>query len=564
MVLVVFGVFPSSRVLSAPSVTLAWDASSDPSVTGYNLYYGGGSRNYTNTVNTGGATSAGISNLVVGATYYFAATCYNAAGLESDYSAEVAYTVPAGNTNVPPTLDPILDLVINENAGVQTVNLTGITPGSGSGVGNLTITASSSNPGLIPTPSVAYTSPNSTGSLSFAPALFGFGAASIIVTVNNGGVSNNSVSRSFTVTVNAVNQPPTLNPIPNLTINENAGQQSVNLSGISSGAPNEIQTLAISAFSSNLKLIPNPTVAYTSPNPTGSLTFTPVTNAFGNATVTVMVDDGGATSNTIIRSFTVTVNQTQTNSPATNSTPTSWTLYFQSSGGQVATWYMNGTNRLDGAYIGSGIQSNWKIMALGDFSGGGSTDIVWESTAGLGAVWFMAGTNHLSGGYFSPQVDPSWTIVGTGDFNGDGKTDLLWQHTGGSVAVWFMDSTNRLGGAYISQQIESSWHVVGTGDFNGDGQTDLLFEHQTDGTLAVWFMNGTNRTSGAYLNAPKVASNWRVVGTGDFNGDGQTDILWQSTDGWLAVWYMNGTNRIGGGWLNPGWVEPAWRAVGLR
>ncbi len=106
---------------------------------------------------------------------------------------------------------------------------------------------------------------------------------SITVTVNDGGASNNVVSRTFTVTVNPVNQPPTLNALANVTINENAGLQTVNLSGITSGATNEIQTLTVTASSSNPGLIPTPTVTYTSPNTTGSIAFTPVAYGFGSA-----------------------------------------------------------------------------------------------------------------------------------------------------------------------------------------------------------------------------------------------------------------------------------------
>src|SRR5258705_11601428 len=64
--------------------------------------------------------------------------------------------------------------------------------------------------------------------------------------------------------------------MPAVTINENAGVQSVNVSCISSGATNENQTLTVTATSSNTGLIPNPTVSYTRPNSTGSLTFAPI------------------------------------------------------------------------------------------------------------------------------------------------------------------------------------------------------------------------------------------------------------------------------------------------
>ncbi len=50
-----------------------------------------------------------------------------------------------------------------------------------------------------------------------------------------------------------------------MTINENASLQTVNLSGITSGASNQVQTLVVTASSSNAGLIPTPTVNYTQP-----------------------------------------------------------------------------------------------------------------------------------------------------------------------------------------------------------------------------------------------------------------------------------------------------------
>jgi hypothetical protein len=35
-----------------------------------------------------------------------------------------------------------------------------------------------------------------------------------------------------------------------------------------------------------------------------------------------------------------------------------------------------------------------------------------------------------------------------------------------------------------------------------------------------------------------------VVGTGDFNGDSNSDILWRDTSGNTSIWFMNGTQRL--------------------
>ena len=45
--------------------------------------------------------------------------------------------------------------------------------------------------------------------------------------------------------------------------------------------------LTVTATSNNTGLIPNPTVTYTSPNTIGSISFTPVVNQTGTATITI-------------------------------------------------------------------------------------------------------------------------------------------------------------------------------------------------------------------------------------------------------------------------------------
>jgi hypothetical protein len=85
------------------SLTLAWDPDAGGSITGYRLYDGVVSRAYTNVIDTGAATTQAVTGLAVGVTYFFAVTAYDTNGLESDYSAEISYTVPPP-TNNPPTI----------------------------------------------------------------------------------------------------------------------------------------------------------------------------------------------------------------------------------------------------------------------------------------------------------------------------------------------------------------------------------------------------------------------------------------------------------------------------
>src|SRR6478752_5370330 len=67
-------ILSGSSATFAASVSLAWDPSTDQTVVGYKLYYGPTTRAYTNSIDVGDSTSGTVSNLVAGATYFFAAT----------------------------------------------------------------------------------------------------------------------------------------------------------------------------------------------------------------------------------------------------------------------------------------------------------------------------------------------------------------------------------------------------------------------------------------------------------------------------------------------------------
>jgi hypothetical protein len=309
-------------LIATAQITLAWTPSPDPQVTGYRVYFGSSSHAYTNARAAGNVTMFTVSNLIPGTTYFLAATAYYSNGLESDFSTEVSASVSVGNRT--PTLNPLENITINENAGLQSVALTGISSGATNESQTLVVTTSSSNPALIAVPAVNYTSPSSTGSITFAPAAYAFGSATITVSVNDGATSNNIVSRSFNVTVNAVNQAPTLNPLADFTISENSGVQTVTLSGITSGAANENQVLTVVAASGNPALIADPTVSYSSPSMTGSIAFSPAAFATGSALITVTVNDGGASNGVITRSFNVTVNAVD--QPPAISTITNWVV----------------------------------------------------------------------------------------------------------------------------------------------------------------------------------------------------------------------------------------------
>jgi hypothetical protein len=89
---------PSGPTSAAGTATLQWGASPDPLVVGYRVYYGTSSRAYQQAkgkgIDSASATTYVAKGLQSGKTYYFAVTEYDAAGNESDFSAEVSKIIP--------------------------------------------------------------------------------------------------------------------------------------------------------------------------------------------------------------------------------------------------------------------------------------------------------------------------------------------------------------------------------------------------------------------------------------------------------------------------------------
>ena len=65
-----------------------------------------------------------------------------------------------------------------------------------------------------------------------------------------------------------------------------------------------------------------------------------------------------------------------------------------------------------------------------------------------------------------------------------------------------------------------------TGDFDGEGKSDILLQ-EANGDCYVWLMDGLNAKASAKVGWTPPSNQWRAVGTGDFNGDGKSDILLQ-------------------------------------
>ena len=235
------------------------------------------------------------------------------------------------------------------------------------------------------------------------------------------------------------------------------------------------------------------------------------------------------------------------------------------------------TNGLIGPFADWATVSGVQVLT-GDFNGDGRTDVtLLRRIPGWGTmpVAFANGDGswRITNGLIGPFAD--WATVSgvqvlTGDFNGDGRTDvtLLRRIPGwGTMPVAFANGgggwgiTNGLIGPFADWATVSGVQVL-TGDFNGDGRTDVTLLRRIPGwgTMPVAFANGgggwgiTNGLIGPFADWATV-SGVQVL-TGDFNGDGRTDVtLLRRIPGWgtMPVAFANG----GGGWgITNGLIGP--------
>ncbi|MGI0486044.1 DUF4347 domain-containing protein [Pantanalinema rosaneae CENA516] len=256
-------------------------------------------------------------------------------------------------------------------------------------------------------------------------------------------------------------------------------------------------------------------------------------------------------------------------------------LWRHNQTGATGVWLMNGTKFVQAVGF-TGVAPitdvNWRIAGVKDFNADGKVDLLWRhQRSGVNGIWLMDGTNFLTAQGILSVADLSWKIGGVGDVNGDGRPDIVWRNDRtGTVGLWHMNGNTLLGTAALPptvsaahQVTNTNWTIAGRADFNHDGQMDLLWRNSVTGQIAFWLMSGTTLKQEVsllnQLGLPlSLGGVWDLVGTGDFNGDGEADLVWRnSQSGENAIWFMNGTTHLSATLLTLAQADPGWKIVGI-
>lgn len=159
--------------------------------------------------------------------------------------------------------------------------------------------ATSSNQALVAASGIVLTGTGASRSIQLTPVLNQSGTTTITLSVTSGG---NTATETFDLTVNPVNDPPTIGTINNQTILYNSS------TGVLPFTINDPETaasaLVVTAGSSDTHLVPEANIVLGGSGNSRTVSITPAAGQGGTATITLYVSDGTDTSE---RTFTVEV-----------------------------------------------------------------------------------------------------------------------------------------------------------------------------------------------------------------------------------------------------------------
>ncbi len=186
------------------------------------------------------------------------------------------------------------------------------------------------------------------------------------------------------------------------------------------------------------------------------------------------------------------------------------------------------------------IQKLWTNTSGGGCYSGYSPPaaIIWQLGAGgVLAAWKMQDENTVSS-YIGYNISGQ-NVVAVGDFQNGIDPQVLTitantpTNTALTMTTLHSDGTSASSPLFAANFDSTAW-TLATGDFNGDGFSDILFSNPSSGDVWVYFMQGTT-----ILNTQYVGNYlpWIPQGVADFNGDGLADIFWvDSPANVYSVW----------------------------
>jgi len=256
-----------------------------------------------------------------------------------------------------------------------------------------------------------------------------------------------------------------------------------------------------------------------------------------------------------------------------------------------------GNDLLDASGVGRQDVAVMRGLAGNDtLIGSGSNDSL---QGGLGNDLLLGGSGFDSALYSSPRAsctvrhnpDGTWSVIGPEgtdtlldievlrfsdqtiplvavrhDLDADLRSEILWVNATAAAPGTLLAQWRVQGGSFVSgdtfASLDPGWSVAGTGDFDADGQADMLLGRADGGFVLRLAFNGA-------LGAVQAAgAGVSVAGIGDLDGNGRDDVVLSQefADAGGALWRTVSVRpadglAVAGGTIAT--VEAAWSVVGV-
>jgi hypothetical protein len=201
----------------------------------------------------------------------------------------------------------------------------------------------------------------------------------------------------------------------------------------------------------------------------------------------------------------------------------------------IPTFYANRTISLTGDIMADPLWANLVPETAPSFQ-------VWEMRQGPPATApFYTSTTIIPPAAFTPSLK----ILALGDFNGSGyASPLILNSTENALEIW-TEPLNPLFASGITNysflySLPKGYQFAGVGDFNGDGVSDVLLWNGSAQKGLILTIQASQVTQTMSIQPPTVSSTgWNVVGIGDFDKSGYSDILLRDAAGNLEILFMD-------------------------